>query len=69
MEEAHENVDVPLLHYRLMSLKVGKVSTIRSACKSILSSDMTKDFVYNADKRLGCIEYDAITGDVFFGGV
>jgi len=30
--------------------------------ESSLSSDMAKDFVYDADKRLCCIYSDAITG-------
>ena len=33
------------------------------------SSDMAKDFVHDADKRLCCIDYDAIVGYVFFCGV
>ena len=28
-------------------------------------SDMAKDFVHDADKRLCCIDYDAIAGYVF----
>ena len=34
-----------------------------------LSTDMAQDFVHDADKRPGCIYYDATAGYVFFCGV
>jgi len=40
-----------------------------SLSESSLSSDLAKDFVYDADKRLCCIYYDALVGYVFFCGV
>lgn len=30
---------------------------------------MAEDLVHDADQRLGCIQYDATAGDVFFRGV
>ena len=39
------------------------------ASRLALSSDMAKDFVHDADKRLCCIDYDATVGYVFFCGV
>ena len=37
--------------------------------ESSLRSDMAKDFVHDADKRLCCIDDDAAAGYIFFGSM